>query len=514
LSSYRIDSSLWYFGIEKKEGTRVLYEIEELKEAVERVHEDLGHYGKTVTWEAVKMRFIVASDLFLKDVEEVLDSCIPCQLYKDKRNTATATIHPYDVKDPFACWGIDFVGPLKRTPRGNEYLITAIDFATSKALAFALERRSAEAAIEILEEIVWTYGAPKEIITDNGQEFRSNEFLAIATRYGIKAKHTSPGHPQTNGKVERFNHEITKRLQRISAEEGKKMDDWDLYLRKALFAFAAHINKRYGCSPFFLTYGTEPTLPTAKTYQELPPTYVEREETIEIRRTHVQNLNKYRTEAANRYREAIEKLATTRDDGNFNSPILPGDLVMRSPINRKTKLHPKWDGPFVVLASTDKDVYQLATANGYTIRSLVNEDRLRKLEPNERTKYAGEFWEASNRLKSQDARAKEESELRDIEKQLRQATLAHLESQKVPATATAESAASPSDSAAPDHMTEIATLSAKKREIQQRNRDSYAAAETPTGSSNSPPEELGRGKRQRRPVWKRLGDAMRQTSKS
>ena len=106
---------------------------------------------------------------------------------------------------------------------------------------------------------------------------------------------------------------------------------------------------------------------------------------------------------------------------------MPGDLVMRDILSPSTKLHPKWDGPFVVLASTDKDVYQLATANGYIIRNVINVARLRKLSADECTKkYTGEFWNASERLKVQDERARQEQELLDVNKRLGEATIEHL----------------------------------------------------------------------------------------
>src|SRR4030095_13046958 len=118
------------------------------------------------------------------------------------------------------------------------------------------------------------------------------------------------------------------------------------------------------------------------------------------RKTYVQNLQKYRTEAADKYRAGLERLGARREE-YFKEPIISGDLVMRS-IEQETKLHPKWDGPFVVLGSTDKDVYQLATANGYILKNLVNIARLHKLSADECEKYSGEFWNASRRLKVQD----------------------------------------------------------------------------------------------------------------
>ena len=67
-------------------------------------------------------------------------------------------------------------------------------------------------AIEILEEIVQTNGIPAEIITDNGEEFRSQEFQAVLKCYDIQHNRTNLGHSQTNGKVEQLNHEVVQQL--------------------------------------------------------------------------------------------------------------------------------------------------------------------------------------------------------------------------------------------------------------------------------------------------------------
>ena len=472
---------LWKRGEGAGNAMQVLYVAKDVEEMTEKVHTDLGHYGKTATMEKMQKLYVVPKELTSR-IESTLDACIPCQLHKTKPPTVP-TLHPYDYKDPFECWGIDFVGPLVGTPSGNQYLITAIDFNTSKALAYPLSARSADSAVELLEEIVWTYGRPKQFVTDNGMEFRSDKFLAAAKRYDIDLKRTSPGHPQTNGKVERLNHELVQRLQRLSVND---TSNWDLYLRQALFAFHAHTNRRLGCSPFYLQHGVEPILPSTSTYHEKPLSNVERLETQEERRQHVQDLRKYRTDAANKYKESITKMADARDDGNFSTPISPGDLVMREVLNRKTKLHPKWDGPFVVLDSTDKDTYQLATANGYTIRNLVNGVRLRRLTSDERGEYASEFWEASARLRSHDERAARENLLHDVEIKLRQATTDHLEAQKA--------RADPSE-----HMQRIAELSKKKREV-TRELDTSREAPIPTASDTEPPRGLN--KRIRRLPWK------------
>src|SRR5947207_11008575 len=139
----------------------------------------------------------------------MLNSYIPCQLYKNiPDSTNTAIIHSYGVKKAFELWEIDFVGSLVKTHHGYKYIIIAIDYSTSRALAWPLEEHSAVAAIEILEEIIWTHGKPAEIITDNGEEFRSQEFQAVLKRYDIQHNRISSSHSQINNKVKRLNHEL------------------------------------------------------------------------------------------------------------------------------------------------------------------------------------------------------------------------------------------------------------------------------------------------------------------
>jgi putative transposase len=48
------------------------------------------------------------------------------------------------------------------------------------------------------------FGVPKRIITDNGSQVISTAFQELMTTCGINHVRTSVGHPQTNGKIERF----------------------------------------------------------------------------------------------------------------------------------------------------------------------------------------------------------------------------------------------------------------------------------------------------------------------
>ena len=64
-----------------EEGKMNVSDLEHAKRAVDEVHLDLGHYGKSTIITAVKDRYSIPPQL-LQEAAKILDACIPCQLYK------------------------------------------------------------------------------------------------------------------------------------------------------------------------------------------------------------------------------------------------------------------------------------------------------------------------------------------------------------------------------------------------------------------------------------------------
>jgi transposase InsO family protein len=75
------------------------------------------------------------------------------------------------------------------------------------SLALAHHQRSA-LVLEALARGIAEYGAPREILTDQGRQYTawrgSTEFEAELRRHGIEHVKSRPHHPQTCGKIERF----------------------------------------------------------------------------------------------------------------------------------------------------------------------------------------------------------------------------------------------------------------------------------------------------------------------
>lgn len=106
-------------------------------------------------------------------------------------------------------------------------------------------------------------------------------------------------------------------------------------LERALFAFHAHTNARIGRCPLLSQY---PVVPSSATIQrEAVLSNIQLEDARITRKTYVQNLQKYRTDAAEKFRTGLERITVMRDDC-FKEPIIPGDLVMRK-VPQESKTH-------------------------------------------------------------------------------------------------------------------------------------------------------------------------------
>ncbi|MEM5279363.1 IS481 family transposase, partial [Cupriavidus taiwanensis] len=74
----------------------------------------------------------------------------------------------------------------------------------------ALGHEQFESVQEALEMAFARYGLPERINADNGPPWGSPVPRALTTlgawliRLGVRLSHSRPGHPQTNGKDERF----------------------------------------------------------------------------------------------------------------------------------------------------------------------------------------------------------------------------------------------------------------------------------------------------------------------
>jgi hypothetical protein len=95
-------------------------------------------------------------------------------------------------------------------------MLVAVDKFTKWVEAAPVTTQDSIAAINFIKSIVFRFGVPHSIITNNVMNFTSKEFKNYCESMGIKLKFASVAHPETNGQVKKANglicNSIKKRL--------------------------------------------------------------------------------------------------------------------------------------------------------------------------------------------------------------------------------------------------------------------------------------------------------------
>ncbi|KZZ95139.1 Ribonuclease H-like protein [Ascosphaera apis ARSEF 7405] len=338
---------------------------------VRRLHREYGHFGQP------GLLGVLTSRGYWPDMKADIDLCVKtcpeCQVaQRPKHNLereARQTLYTTDLR-PFDRWSIDFIGRLPKTPNGNCWIITAIDYATGWPLAKALPDATAETTASfIYNEIYVPFGAPKEILTDNGTNLVSKAVKHLVDQMHTVHHITTPAHPRTNGKVENLNGTLGSILTKLLI--GKPTRLWDEYLGQALFAARVRTHAVAKRSPFYLLYGIQPRLlgddnnPDPNT--DVMGSAFDRLSQVRHARSHANELLLNHALRSRRILDTKTKLTSFQ----------PGDWVLVRH-ETKEKFEPQWFGPFKVLTAHPLGTYALQEPQGRVMKNLVNGARLVK----------------------------------------------------------------------------------------------------------------------------------------
>jgi len=179
---------------------------------LERMHGEYGHLGFPGILGILRGRGWWHS--LRPDVRSYAGLCPQCQITqrskpsqeRESPQTLTGPLKGEDHLQIFDRWAIDLIGKLRKTPAGNRWIFTAIEYLTGWPIAEALPNAKAETiAACIHDKITMVYGPPRELLSDNGSNLTGDVMTAYLRILGSKHRVTTPYHPRTNGKVENFN---------------------------------------------------------------------------------------------------------------------------------------------------------------------------------------------------------------------------------------------------------------------------------------------------------------------
>ena len=118
-------------------------------------------------------------------VVAVVQACLPCARVKAGFRESGKELHPLPIRGLGYRWGVDFAGPLQKTTTGNTYVLVRIEHFTKWVELIPLPSKSSkDAARALLDGVLSRYGAPGEVLTDQGREFQG-EFQTLLSQHAI-----------------------------------------------------------------------------------------------------------------------------------------------------------------------------------------------------------------------------------------------------------------------------------------------------------------------------------------
>jgi hypothetical protein len=199
----------------------------------------------------------------VSDIDSLVHRSEGCQFFARQKHMSSHQLQTIPITWPFSTWGLDLVGPFKKAKGGFTHIFITMDKFIKWIEVKPAASITAAKAVEFIKEIMYMFGVPNNIITNNGTQFTMRKFKDFCAHSGIKINHASVSHPQSNGQVEHSNGMILQGFKpRIFDRLKPYAEKWVKKLPSVLWALHTTLSRATGHTPFSLVYGSEAMLPT------------------------------------------------------------------------------------------------------------------------------------------------------------------------------------------------------------------------------------------------------------
>ncbi len=332
---------------------------------IKQHHDHLGHQGTDRVDALIRQKYFWTG--LYDDVKEWLDDCGRCTLAKMPHVKTRTPMGSILASRPLEVLAIDFT-TLEPSSNGLEHVLVMTDVFTKYTVAVpARDQKATTVARILVNEWFFHYGVPLRIHSDRGRNFESTLIAELCKWYGITKSRTTPGHPQGNGQVERFNRTLHNLLRTLSVEKKKR---WHEHIKEVVYAYNVTPHASTGMSPFYLMFGRDARMPSdiqlgvEKTSEE--------EDWLSVHQTRLQKA----FEQAN---QQLKTAALARklifDRKAVDAPLRIGERVfLRLFTPGRAKIQDFWkDRVFRVVGKVgDNDVYEVEPADGFGSKRTVN----------------------------------------------------------------------------------------------------------------------------------------------
>jgi hypothetical protein len=344
---------------------------------IRQAHEPkiFAHQGQNKTIEAIRRQYHWEN--LNKDVRRYLKNCHECGRNKGRHDRTPGLLHPLPV--PNLVWeqvvvdGKDM--PLDKY--GYDYVWTFI--CKFSRLMITLPGQKTDDGVKLASRYYrYCYrilGCPYSWLTDNAGPFVSKFMETLNRLTGIKHRHGSSLHPQTQGAVEITNAELDQKL-RFYVD--KYQTNWSEHLPAFDFGHNASWHSSIQMAPLRVVLGTDPRNPLSTDLPEVTVDNNQQKKALEIvlQTKAVQDLA--RQQALRTQQHQAEQANRKRRPVDFGV----GDHVFLQKKGFTTtaptiRLESQWAGPFRITAMKGHS-YVLEMPNWFKGKNLFHANRLRK----------------------------------------------------------------------------------------------------------------------------------------
>jgi hypothetical protein len=130
----------------------------------------------------------------LKDCIEFAKGCQECQRHAGIQHVPASELHSVIKPWPFRGWALDLIGEIRPASSKNQrFILVGIDYFTKWIEAVALPKVDQETVISFIQNhIIYRFGLPETITTDQGTIFVGQKMQNFANEAGFKLLTSTP----------------------------------------------------------------------------------------------------------------------------------------------------------------------------------------------------------------------------------------------------------------------------------------------------------------------------------
>ncbi|KAK4513869.1 uncharacterized protein ATC70_005875 [Mucor velutinosus] len=337
-----------------------IYEVpkseEQKQELLEKSHL-LGHYGITAMEQVIHEDYQMHWKGLRKDIERYVKNCSKCRVF----NIGRHVYHPpknHTADSVGDHWVFD-VGTFDvTTPRGNNFILVAMDLFSRFIVLRAFPNKTATTVAKEIVSIFSLFGYPKILSHDKGKEFSSQLLESIAANAKIEQRLSLPwcllGNSACEAAVKSSKTIVINMLDGCAK-------NWDLYLDGTDYSLNLHKSRLHGMKPFVVMFARLPN--ELKDYSDVEMSLPEQTLNAKALKDKIKRIDKILVPAI---KEQIVE-SQKADNAYFmkrhkilKNPFPIGASVMIKNVESKnSKTDPKYEGVFYIHGYTKNGSYIL-----------------------------------------------------------------------------------------------------------------------------------------------------------